>query len=177
MGMDSNNCWLGNYCQDFASGGCPATGGVIMSCYDRSRNNDNFDEEGTNDTIWHCFMFRFWQQRLRKQRLQRLWFWLWLLLWTLHHGLIFLNLDISSFECCSGDISISFVCCSGVQRHRDPLRRWYGLGGVLVRQLLYQPGFKHSILILHCFCSLLNNWMASFLWHIIGDKNASDVSN
>ena len=24
MGMDSNNCWLGNYCQDKSSGGCPA---------------------------------------------------------------------------------------------------------------------------------------------------------
>merc|ERR1712037_396488 len=47
------------------------------------------------------------------QRLRQLWLWLWLLLLTLHHG---------------------------VQRHRDPLRRWYGLGGVLVRQLLYQPG-------------------------------------
>ena len=32
MGMDSNGCWLGNYCMDFATGGCPAmTGLVIMT--------------------------------------------------------------------------------------------------------------------------------------------------
>ena len=24
MGMDSNNCWLGNWCQDLSDGGCPA---------------------------------------------------------------------------------------------------------------------------------------------------------
>ena len=30
--MDSNGCWLGNYCMDFATGGCPAmTGLVIMT--------------------------------------------------------------------------------------------------------------------------------------------------
>merc|ERR1712158_307992 len=27
MGMDSNNCWLGNYCVDIAAGGCPAMTG------------------------------------------------------------------------------------------------------------------------------------------------------
>ena len=30
MGMDSNNCWLGNYCQDKSSGGCPAGQDVYM---------------------------------------------------------------------------------------------------------------------------------------------------
>ena len=29
MGMDSNGCWLGNYCQDFSSGGCPAMTGLV----------------------------------------------------------------------------------------------------------------------------------------------------
>merc|ERR1712152_100341 len=24
MGVDSNGCWLGNYCQDINAGGCPA---------------------------------------------------------------------------------------------------------------------------------------------------------
>ena len=36
MGMDSNNCWLGNYCMDIAAGGCPAmTGLVIMTMLTR----------------------------------------------------------------------------------------------------------------------------------------------
>ena len=29
MGLDSNGCWLGNYCMSIESGGCPSTTGLV----------------------------------------------------------------------------------------------------------------------------------------------------
>ena len=47
MGMDANNCWLGNYCMDKSSGGCPPMTGLI----DHDNDLDNLDENSNDDDI------------------------------------------------------------------------------------------------------------------------------
>ena len=47
MGMDANNCWLGNYCMDKSSGGCPPMTGLI----DHDNDLDNLDENSNDDNI------------------------------------------------------------------------------------------------------------------------------
>ena len=80
------------------------------------------------------------------------------LLWTLHPGLIWPNLDL--------------ILCSGVQQHWNPLRRWYGLGGMLARQLLHQPGISpSSSYIAYALLHWTTEWMAFFQW-ITGKKDA-----
>merc|ERR1712037_173539 len=52
MGMDSNNCWLGNYRQDKSSGGCPAG----SSFYDYGSGSCDFEAhtQECNSTEIYC---------------------------------------------------------------------------------------------------------------------------
>lgn len=62
MGMDSNNCWLGNYCQSIESGGCPSTTGLewwwfVRACLDNDYFEYLFSASGSDDgtSTFTCF--------------------------------------------------------------------------------------------------------------------------
>jgi len=50
--MDSNNCWLGNYCQDKSSGGCPA--GSSFYDYANYDNYGNYDYGSGSGTCYEA---------------------------------------------------------------------------------------------------------------------------
>ena len=65
MGMDANNCWLGNWCQDKSMGGCPPPmGGEQLMFFTHSpwkliaQNQNDFvrlefiDEKNAQDQRW-----------------------------------------------------------------------------------------------------------------------------
>merc|ERR1719370_1404798 len=65
MGMDSNHCWMGNWCQEKSLGGCPSSGWSSSNDYgsnDWSSSNDyglewqQWLEWSKDEEIW----FRFW---------------------------------------------------------------------------------------------------------------------
>jgi len=59
MGVDSNGCWLGNYCQDINAGGCPAMtkrGSMeklraLAAKTDRSSSGSGFSASGSGYTF------------------------------------------------------------------------------------------------------------------------------
>ena len=80
MGMDSNNCWLGNYCQSIESGGCPSTTGFEWWWFVRAcLGNDYFDylfsASGSDDGTSTFTCFEPYYQVIRRRQLDNFQTW------------------------------------------------------------------------------------------------------
>ena len=137
MGYDSNNCWLGNYCMNRESGGCPTMPGRSPSQWRFWRWYQ-----------WHKTICRMWAKYVQFQALAVLTMVHHLALvshalnlmsrclkkWKIHSGAISLNLCVSFLACLQSTYSrwliifasncfydMTFECCFSLRRV-TPLR-------------------------------------------------------
>merc|ERR1712228_60282 len=56
MGMDANNCWLGNYCMDKSSGGCPPmTGSGSMDYGSNDYGSNTWTSSGSGSSCFDAY--------------------------------------------------------------------------------------------------------------------------